>query len=445
MNINLPVPVAGALGALEERGYPAYLVGGCVRDALLKRDISDYDLTSAALPEETEAVFKGERVLETGIKHGTVTVLLQGMPLEITSFRRESGYSDLRHPDKVVFTRSLEEDLSRRDFTVNAMAYSPARGLVDLYDGVGDLKRRVIRCVGDPDRRFGEDALRILRALRFASVLDFTIEEETAEAVHRKRELLKAVAAERIFAELKKLLCGPGAKRILMEYPDVLGVFMPELLPMVDFDQRTKYHCYDVWTHTAEALAAVPPEPTDRLAALFHDSGKPGSFSLDEEGQGHFYGHPAESVKLAETVLARLKADTETKKAVLQAVEHHDLPLEPTEKSLRRALNRFGEEGVFRLLRLQRADNLAQAAAYRGRQKEITEMEALVRKLLEQDACFSLRQLAVGGKDLLSEGFAPGPKMGEILDELLSEVLEAKIPNERESLIKRAKEIAGQG
>ena len=438
MRIEIPQSVLDALRRLEESGAEAYLVGGCVRDALLERPLSDYDITSSALPEETEAVFRDCRIIETGLKHGTVTVLAEGIPLEITTFRTESGYSDLRHPDSVSFTRSLAEDLKRRDFTVNAMAYAPGSGLRDLFGGREDLENRLVRCVGCPDERFGEDALRILRALRFASVLDFSLEEETAASVRKNRELLRSVAAERIFVELKKLLCGPGAKRILLEYPEVFGVFLPELLPMVGFEQHTKYHVYDVWTHTAEAVSQMPAEPVDRLSALFHDAGKPASFTQDPDGTGHFYGHPAVSLQLAETMLLRLKADNETKKAVLLAVEHHDIPLEPTEKCVRRALNRFGEEGLARLLRLQRADNLAQAPEYRGRQREIDEMEALAAELIRQGNCFSLRQLAVGGKDLIGLGFEPGPGLGETLERLLSSVMDGSLPNEKAALLEAA-------
>lgn len=439
MTIEIPGAVAAVLDRFAACGREAYLVGGCVRDALLGRPLSDYDITTSALPEETEELFRDCRIVETGLRHGTVTVISEGYPLEITTFRTESGYSDLRHPDSVSFTKSLREDLARRDFTVNAMAYSPAEGLKDYFGGREDLGKRCIRCVGEADTRFREDALRILRALRFASVLDFSLEEGTAASIHRNRELLRAVAAERIFAELKKLLCGPGVKRILLEYPDVLGVFLPELLPMVGFDQRTKYHVYDVWTHTAETVARIPADASDRLAALFHDAGKPASFTQDPDGTGHFYGHPAVSLRLADAMLDRLKADNETKKAVLPAVEHHDVPLEATERSMRRALNRFGEEGLARILRLQRADNLAQAPAYRGRQDEITRMETISGELLEKDACFSLRQLAVGGKDLLAEGFAPGPRMGDVLESLLARVLEGSLPNERAALLEAAR------
>ena len=437
-NFTLPAEVSAALGALHSRDHEAYLVGGCVRDALLGRPISDYDITTSALPEETEACFSNLRVIETGLQHGTVTVLAGAYPLEITTFRTESGYSDLRHPDTVSFTRSLREDLSRRDFTVNAMARSPETGLVDLFGGEEDLNNRVIRCVGNPDTRFGEDALRILRALRFAAQLGFTLEHETAESVHRNRELLRAVAPERIFVELKKLLCGPGVREILLEYPDVLGVFLPELLPMVGFDQHTKYHIYDVWTHTVEVVAHIPPEPVDRLSALLHDIGKPASFFRDPDGTGHFYGHPAVSRRLSEEILTRLKADNDTKNAVLLAVEHHDLVLEPTERSMRRGLNRFGREGLERILRLQRADNLAQAPAYRGRQEAVAEMERIASELVAREECFSLKQLAVTGRDLKEAGFAPGPEMGDTLNALLSHVLDGVLPNEKEALLAAA-------
>ena len=288
----LPAQVNTALARLHDAGYEAYIVGGCVRDRIMGREPKDYDITTSALPEQTAAVFAGERIIETGMKHGTVTVLLDGEPLEITTFRIDGTYSDSRHPDAVTFTPSLREDLARRDFTMNAMAYSSETGLVDPFGGQADIAAKYIRCVGDPDLRFREDALRILRALRFSSVLGFPIEPETDGAARYLCLLLKKISAERVFSELKQLLCGPDVRRVLLDYAGVLGAVLPEILPMQGFDQRNPHHCYDILEHTAAAVEAMPPEPALRLAALLHDVGKPECFFTDEDGVGHFYGHP---------------------------------------------------------------------------------------------------------------------------------------------------------
>ena len=288
MNLPLSPGAAKALALLQAAGYEAWIVGGCVRDALLGLPPKDYDLTPSALPEETQRVFAAYPRIETGLRHGTVTVLLEGEPLEITTYRVDGVYSDARHPDGVTFTRSLRQDAARRDFTINAMAYAPGQGLQDFFGGQADLAQGTIRAVGRAETRFHEDALRILRALRFASVLDFTLEGETARAARACAPLLAAVSAERVSGELGKLLCGKAAGRVLRDYPDVLGVVLPEILPMVGLDHRNPHHCYDVWTHTAVAVDHVPPELPLRLAMLFHDIGKPDTFSLGEDGQGHF-------------------------------------------------------------------------------------------------------------------------------------------------------------
>ena len=322
--MTIPQAALDALEQLNRAGFSAWLVGGCVRDLLMGRTPGDYDITTAARPEQVEAVFAGERIIETGLKHGTVTVLLGGLPLEITTYRQEAAYSDHRHPDAVRFAPSLEADLSRRDFTVNAMAWHPAEGLVDLFGGREDLKAGIIRCVGRPEQRFSEDALRILRALRFASVLGFRLDGETRRAALERRELLSHVSRERIAAELTGILCGKDVRRVVTELWPVLAVPIPELAPMAGFDQRSPYHCYDVLTHCAAAAEAVPPEKTVRWAALLHDAGKPACFTVDEQGRGHFYGHAKQSAHLAETALTRLRFDRDTVRRVTRLVELHD-------------------------------------------------------------------------------------------------------------------------
>lgn len=433
--LSLPAPVETALRRLRDAGFSAYIVGGCVRDALLGKTPSDYDITTSALPEETATVFAGERVIETGVRHGTVTVLLGGMPLEITAFRVDGAYSDGRHPDAVSFTRSLREDLARRDFTMNAIAYHPEEGLVDCFGGQADIAAGIIRCVGTPETRFKEDALRILRAVRFSSVLGFSVEAATAQAAHACRALLTQVSAERVAAELQKLLCGKHVRAVLLAYIDILGVPVPELLPMRSFAQHNIHHIYDVWEHTAAAVEAVPPEPVLRLAALLHDIGKPGCFTLDAQNVGHFYGHAARSEEITQTVLRRLRLDNATRARVALLVREHDSLIEATPRAVRRALSRLTPPVFSQLLALKRADNLAQNPAYRSRQTEYDRLEALAGEILAQADCLTLRDLAVRGGDLLALGIPAGPAVGAALNRLLDAVLSGAVPNERAALL----------
>ena len=495
---SVPDSAREALRRLEAAGYAAYLVGGCVRDSLLGRVPGDWDITTAALPEQVEAVFAGERIIGTGLKHGTVTVLLEGLPLEITTFRTETGYSDHRHPDAVAFTPSLKEDLARRDFTVNAMAWRPVEtplirpsvrtgapspqgeGLADPFNGQADLRDKIIRCVGEPEQRFREDALRILRALRFAAQLDFSIDPATAAAARALRETLALVSRERIAVELTKLLCGPAARRILTEYWEILAVPLPELAPMAGFDQRSKYHCYDVLEHSAAAVEAVPPDRILRWAALLHDVAKPACFTLDQLGRGHFYGHAQAGGPMTREILTRLRFDKDTVRRVSTLVELHDYPIDPPvemqdagagnketdsstplrcaqtpeqregvqsndaagTRAIKKLLGRLGEEDFFRLLALKRADSLAHHPDYRGRTAACDRMEALARELLARQEAFSLKDLAVKGSDLLALGIPKGPEIGKILNQLLEAVLSGELPNQREALLGKA---TGQG
>lgn len=434
---SIPEFVRSALAALETAGHEAWCVGGCVRDSLMDRVPGDWDVTTSALPEETMAVF-GSHAFPTGLQHGTVTVRQDHRPIEITTYRVDGAYQDHRRPESVTFTRSLEEDLARRDFTVNAMALSLRGELRDPFGGQADLNAGVLRCVGDPDRRFGEDALRILRGLRFAAVLDFTVAPATADSIHRNRELLREIAAERVQTELMKLLCGPGAAEVLREYPDVLGVFWPEILPMVGHDQRNFHHCYDVWEHSLHAMMAVPPDPALRCAALLHDIGKPACFTVDEQGVGHFYGHAAVSRDLTDQMLRRLRCSNAFRDTVVRLVEWHDRDIPRTDKHIRRALRLFGEEDLRRLIALKRADNLAQAPEFHHRQTEIDKAEVILDRLLAEEACFSLKQMAVNGHDLLKLGFT-GPAIGSALNRLLDGIVSGDLPNEREALLAQAR------
>ncbi len=420
---------------LEAAGFEAWLVGGCVRDRLMGITPHDYDITTSAKPEEVMAVFHDHRVLETGLKHGTVTLLWDHKPLEITTYRAESTYSDHRHPDNVTFTSSLREDLARRDFTMNAIAMDAREEIADPFHGAEDIAAQIIRCVGDPLLRFEEDALRILRALRFASRLGFAIEDATKQAMGIRAENLSYVSPERIFAEVSQLLCGRYVRPVLMEHIQTLGAVLPELLPMEGFDQRNYHHIYDVWEHTARVVENVPPQVHLRLAALFHDAGKPHCFTIDDAGVGHFYGHAEISREIAGKVLARLRCDNATRTAVDQLIRYHDTPIECNERSVRRALRRFTPEGFRDLIALKRADNLAQSPAYQERQRECSRLEAMAEEILLQAQCFSLRDLAVKGTDLIDLGIQPGPQIGTILEGLLEEVMADRLPNEKEALL----------
>ena len=438
--MNLPEQVRRALARLEDAGYEAFVVGGAVRDHVRGADTgTDWDITTSALPEETEAVFAGYRVIETGMKHGTVTVLLDGEPLEITTYRVDGGYSDHRHPDEVRFTRSLREDLRRRDFTMNAMAYSPRTG-VDPFGGQADLAAGVVRCVGEPDRRFQEDALRILRALRFASALGMGIHPDTARAARDNRGLLTSVAAERVRVELTKLLCGADAERVLLEFPDILSVPLPEIGAMVCFDQHNPHHDRDVWAHTAAVTAAIPAQPVLRWAALLHDVGKPPCFSLAEDGVGHFYGHAAESARMADGILRRLRFDTDSREEIVRLIRYHDLPIQPERRPVKRLMNKLGPDTVRRLIELHKADTRGQSAICAGRIAEYDAVAAVLDEILNEKECFSLKDLAVNGTDMTSIGLA-GRDIGRALNACLTAVMEEKLPNERAALLEYAEQV----
>lgn len=430
----IPEFVKNLLCTLESAGHQAWCVGGCVRDLRLGRTPVDWDVTSSALPEETMALF-GERAVPTGLKHGTVTVRTEDQPVEVTTFRKDGAYRDHRRPETVTFTDSLEEDLRRRDFTVNAMALDLRGTFRDPFGGLGDLERGILRCVGEPERRFHEDALRILRGLRFSACLGFVLEEKTASAIREKKELLRDIAPERVWAELSRLLTGRWADEVLRAYPEVVGVFWPELLPMIGFDQRTRHHCYDVWEHTLHALAAVEPDVVLRCTMLLHDVGKPEMFTLDDRGHGHFKGHPARSAALTEDMLRRLRVDNATRETVVRLVEWHDRNIPRTDQGLRRALRDLGEADLRRLLAVKRADN--QAQAHQDLLGEIDKSEAILDRLLAEGACVSLGQLAVRGGDLAALGLR-GPAIGRMLDLLLDRVVDGDVPNEREILLKTA-------
>lgn len=435
----LPAHVAQAMAALEERGYPTYAVGGCVRDWLLGLSPHDYDLCTAAAPEETQAVFSSCPQVLAGLKHGTVGVVTGGEVLEITTFRTEGGYGDARHPDWVHFVTDIREDLSRRDFTVNAMAYSPSRGLCDPFGGADDLKNGILRSVGDPEKRFREDALRILRGLRFAARFDLTIEAETFAAMERLKASLSSLAGERVFEEISKLLLAVDARH-LTAFGGILAAAVLELEPMLGFDQHSPHHAYDVFTHTAYVTQAVPKTLPLRWAALLHDVGKPACYTTDATGRGHFYGHAKVGAQMADEILRSLKAPTALREKVVFLIEHHMTRLTPDRKLLKRYCARWGMDTVGELLQLQRADMGSKGTGEFTDDSLFEEIKALLQKIRDENTCLSLKDLAVNGRDLMALGFT-GKAIGSALDALLEAVLEERLPNEKQDLLAEAKQL----
>lgn len=442
MTMDMPKNVDTAINLLQSAGFEAYAVGGCVRDSLLGKTPNDWDITTSAKPEDMKSVFADFHCIDTGIKHGTVTVVIDGEPLEITTFRLDGEYEDNRHPKSVTFTSNLGADLGRRDFTVNAMAYSKMTGTVDLFGGQNDLKNGIIRCVGDPDRRFNEDALRILRALRFASALDFEIEEKTAQSLLKNRALLGNISEERIAKELLKLVCGKGAKRILTDFAPVLFEILPELQSMYKNSHDNPHHCYDIYEHTLIAVESIDPEPTLRFAMLLHDCGKPAVKKFDENGVAHFYGHQRISAEISAQILARLKVSNKFRDEILFLVSNHDRweLYENTEK-MPRYLSKFGLDGVLNLLKVMRADVLAQSPEYRYRLDQIADAEETAKNLAAQKPCLSLSELQINGRTLMDIGIPQGRKLGAVLAQLLDEVIDGVTKNTQEALTTRAREI----
>lgn len=442
MTMDMPKNVDTAINLLQSAGFEAYAVGGCVRDSLLGKTPNDWDITTSAKPEDMKSVFVNFHCIDTGIKHGTVTVVIDGEPLEITTFRLDGEYEDNRHPKSVTFTSDLGADLGRRDFTVNAMVYSKKTGTVDLFGGQNDLKNKIIRCVGDPDRRFNEDALRILRALRFASALDFEIEEKTAQSLLKNRALLGNISEERIAKELLKLVCGKGAKRILTDFAPVLFEILPELQPMYKNSHDNPHHCYDIYEHTLIAVESIDPEPTLRFAMLLHDCGKPAVKKFDENGVAHFYGHQRISAEISAQILARLKVSNKFRDEILFLVSNHDRweLYENTEK-MPRYLSKFGLDGVLKLLKVMRADVLAQSPEYRYRLDQIADAEEIAKNLAAQKPCLSLSELQINGRTLMDIGIPQGRKLGAVLAQLLDEVIDGVTKNTQEALTTRAREI----
>ena len=433
----MPAGVRLIIDTLHRHGYEAYAVGGCVRDCLLHREPEDWDITTSAWPDEVMAVFSGKRTIPTGLKHGTVTVLALGGAYEVTTYRIDGAYADGRHPESVQFTHELREDLSRRDFTINAMAYNSRDGLVDCFGGGTDLKNRVVRCVGEPEERFGEDYLRMLRAYRFAAVLDFAMEESMRAACIAFREKISCISAERIRAEWDKLLVSGHFHMIERFLNDYAPVLLPEVYALRGVPQNNPYHYLDVYEHTLQVLRHTPPTVPMRLTALFHDTGKAAARTTDPKGIDHFYGHPALSAKIAYDFCIRMKYDNKTISTVVDLVNTHDNRRQPKRSSVRRLINSLGEEKAYMNLQIQQADVMGQSQY--SQEENLPVLRACFRFydeiLRDRDAC-QIKDLAVTGRDVMKAmGLRPGPEIGRILATLLERVLEDPALNQREALI----------
>lgn len=441
MFIEYPGYVDTALRLLEESGFVAYAVGGCVRDSIMGKSPDDWDITTSSTPEETISVFKDYRVIPTGIKHGTVTVIVDGVHLEITTMRIDGEYHDSRRPDNVEFTTDIVKDLSRRDFTVNAMAYNQTSGLIDPFGGQQDIKSKIIRCVGNPDTRFNEDALRIMRALRFASVLDFTIDGSTEESIRSNAHLLLNVASERIRVELIKLLRGKGVERILKDYKDVIFTIIPELKESDGFPQNTPFHIYDVWEHTAKVVSGVKNTPALRIAALFHDIGKPQKFYLDDNGIAHFKGHPELSAEMASDIMKGLRFSNAEISKICDIIRLHDTRPNGDKRRIARLCADYSCDTVRQTLELMRGDAAGKNPDYyEGDIKSYEIAEKQIDEIEQSDACLRLSDLEVSGQDIVALGFK-GREIGTVLNKLLELVIDEKAVNKKDILLDIAKKL----
>lgn len=442
MNIVLPKNVKLIIDILNKNNFEAFIVGGCVRDSIIGLTPHDWDICTNAKPEEIKKCFEFFNTFDSGIKHGTISIVIDGEVYEVTTYRIDGTYSDNRRPDSVTFTSDIAKDLARRDFTINAMAYNEQCGLIDPYSGRNDLLDKIIRCVGNPDFRFNEDALRIIRALRFASVYDFVIENETSKSICKNADLLKNIAVERISVEFNKLLCGNGAEEILNNYRDVIAVFIPEIKPMFDYSQHTKHHNRDLWRHTTYSVKSIDKMPLLRMSMLLHDIGKPKACKRDEDGTCHFKGHPKYSAEMAEIILRRLKYPTDFIETCVTLIKYHDVRFSGSKRQLRHVMSAIGDKNVELLLKIQRADIMAQSD-YKHKEKleKLNLACEVYEKILADKDCFTLKQLKINGNDIKKLGVTEGVKIGKILKMLLSLVIEDKLENKKSALLNKAEEI----
>ena len=439
--INIPTAANELIHTLHNHGHSAYVVGGCVRDSILGRKPNDWDICTSATPNEMLEIFKDRKIIETGLQHGTVTVVVNGEPYEITTFRIDGEYSDNRRPDTVTFTDKLVEDLRRRDFTINAMAYNDTEGLIDPFNGLEDIKYQKIQCVGSAKDRFGEDALRILRAIRFASQLEFVMIPETLYEINQQYKNLENISIERINSEFCKIASSSDFCVQMVLFQDVFALFIPELKDMFNFPQNNPYHDYDVFGHTIHAVEHCDSEDLAvRLAVFFHDIGKPHSYQDGEDGVRHFKGHGRVSAEITDNIMKRLRFDNETRNNVVELVYYHDATFEIGKKYVKRWLNKIGEEQFRRLLEVRKADILGQKPNFeQSRIDKVNNIEQILEEVLQEDECFSLKDLAVNGKDLMGIGYKSGRQLGAALQGLLDCVIGEEVNNNREELLELAK------
>lgn len=432
-----------ALNELEKNGFEAYLVGGSVRDYLMGVPLGDRDITTNATPDCVRGVFSGFRVIDTGIRHGTVTVLIDGEPIEVTTYRTESAYSDNRRPDSVLFSKSFSDDVLRRDFTMNGIGVSLDGKIRDEVGGKRDIDNKIIRAIGNADNRFSEDALRIMRAIRFASVLGFEIEENTEKALFNKRKLLKNISAERKRDELLKLICGENAENILLKYREIIAECIPEIRSEFDFKQHNRHHIFDVFMHSVKALASAKNDANIRMALLLHDIGKPVTAKYDEKGEMHFKCHAGKSCEIAEKILTELRFSNAEKDEILTLIKYHDIPFmcedmkTVSEKRIKRIVSKFGKDLSLKLLEVRKCDNIAQNPEYFLGNTFYSDCKKLICEIADSDGCLTLKDLAVCGNDIIKLGFT-GKKIGEILNLLLENVLDGTLQNNKNELLQFA-------
>lgn len=436
---DFPSEVSFIIKSLEDYGFDTHLVGGCVRDILSGRTAHDYDITTNARPNQIIEAFKNFNVIPTGIKHGTVTVLIGNFSAEITTFRTDGSYSDSRHPDSVRFSDSIYDDLSRRDFTINSIAMPLNGNIIDPFCGLDDIKNKILRCTGNPQKRFSEDALRILRCIRFSSELGFSVEPQTSDALVQQSELLQSVSAERIHSELDRLICGENCFDVLMKYYCIIAQFIPEISPCIGFDQHSPYHKYNVWEHTVRAVNAAPHDKIIRLALLLHDIAKPVTFKADSNGRGHFKGHAEKGSLMAHDILKRLKYDNSTISNITSLIFYHSSKIH-SDYDIKHMLSLLGQKQFFRLMDVMHSDNCAKQDFVLSEAAEILQLSERADKLIENNCCICLSQLDINGSDILSLGAKP-TSVGKILHQLLDLVMSDCLENQKQSLSDKAQQI----